>query len=58
MWQYSSCAGPRPPEGIYQGTVRDTGREEEPYSASPGPWRGEDESEDESEGEGEDEEWS
>lgn len=39
-----------------------TGREEEPYSASPGPWRDEGESEGKSESEGEDgdenEEWS
>lgn len=62
MLRYSSCAGPRPPEGICQGMVPGTGREEEPYSASPGPWRDEGESEGKSESEGEDgdenEEWS
>lgn len=47
MQQYLSYAGPHPPKGIYQSTVPDTGREEEPYFASPGPWTDEDESEDE-----------
>ncbi|TNN89275.1 hypothetical protein EYF80_000563 [Liparis tanakae] len=53
--RYWSCAGPRPPEDIYQGTGLCTGRQEEPYSASRGPWTDEDESEDE-EDESEDEE--
>lgn len=44
--QYWCCAGSRPPQGIYQGRELDTGTVEEPYSASPGPLKGEDENED------------
>lgn len=56
MQQYSSCAGPRPPQGIFQGMGLHTGRVEEPCFASPGPWM--DESEGEHEDGNEDEEQS
>lgn len=47
MRRYWSCAGPRPPEGTYQGMVQNTGKVGVPCFACPAPWAGEDERENE-----------